>query len=53
MSARLRYLTALLFFLLVAYPVVRVMVRVKGRAGMFIWRHQLQDRRGPYWRAQR
>jgi hypothetical protein len=43
------FLLTLSLFLLVTYPLVQAMTRVKGRAGMFIWRHQLADRRGPYW----
>ena len=44
--SRREEILVLLLFLFVLYPLVQTMTRIKGRAGMFVWRNQLQHRIG-------
>lgn len=49
--SRREYVLVMLLFLLVIYPTVQIMTRIKGRAWMFMWRNELFHRRGPLWRT--
>jgi len=43
MKSQMHELAVLTLFLLVLYPLVQSMTLIKGRAGMFRWRHQLNQ----------
>lgn len=45
----MKHTAVLLLFLCITYPLVTTMTRLKGRGWMFMWRHQLFHRRGPWW----